>query len=95
MFAPLASRQVAIIARSSNLRPIFFPVQAMFQPSQTMMFSTTAVRKDIDSAAKYIGAGFCCFLVLLTFNLKGLLLQVLLVRGLELEMFLDRWYFLF
>ena len=55
MFAPLASRQVAIIARSSNLRQFVggFPVQAIFTPNQAMMFSTSAIRKDIDSAAKY------------------------------------------
>ena len=69
MFAPLASRQVAIIARSSNLRQFVggFPVQAIFTPNQAMMFSTSAIRKDIDSAAKYIGAGFFEILVLNTF----------------------------
>ena len=58
----LAARQVALIARSTNLRQACFPLQSFLMNSnQTAMLCTSAIRKDIDSAAKYIGAGFLKF----------------------------------
>ncbi|KAL7069957.1 hypothetical protein ACQ4LE_011130 [Meloidogyne hapla] len=54
----LAARQVALIARSANLRQSCFPLQTfLFNSNQSALLSTSAIRKDIDSAAKYIGAG--------------------------------------
>ncbi|KAF7631032.1 ATP-synt_C domain-containing protein [Meloidogyne graminicola] len=54
----LAVRQVSLIARSPNLRQTCLPIQSFLTYyNQTALLSTSAIRKDIDSAAKYIGAG--------------------------------------
>ena len=51
----------ARLATSAARRPANFgrlPIQSFLATNtQFMMLSTSAVRKDIDSAAKYIGAG--------------------------------------
>jgi hypothetical protein len=56
----LLARQVALIPRPAALgRLSQCPSMLYASPNKAvMMLSTSAVRKDIDSAAKYIGAGF-------------------------------------